>query len=46
MITITIVDASNKEQLADSRNKVSIDADYVELPQTDDEGGDLSEWCR
>lgn len=42
-ITITIVDASNKEELADSRNKVSIDADYVELPKSDDEDGDSNE---
>ena len=39
-ITVTIVDASNKQQKQDKRNEVVIDADFKETNDTDgDEGG-------
>lgn len=42
-ITITIVDASNKQQLQDNRNNVSIDADFNVLPSDNEKGGNVDE---
>ena len=38
-ITITIVDASNKQQKQDKRNDVVIDADFTETDKSEQEGG-------
>jgi len=44
-ITVTIVDASNKQQKQDKRNDVVIDADFSETNKQQ-EGGEQDEWCR
>lgn len=42
-ITVTIVDASNKQQKQDKRNDVVIDADFTETMKQEQEGGEQDE---
>ena len=42
-ITVTIVDASNKQQKQDKRNDVVIDADFTETMKQQQEGGEQDE---
>jgi len=44
-ITVTIVDASNKQQKQDKRNDVVIDADFSETNKQQQEGGEENVWC-